>query len=155
MNETHPSIERIVEYLHGELSPAEDAAIYAHLASCPECDGKRTEELAITEALRGYAHATERDMPPGLATRIRSVAMQAQHGAWERFVAGFRPVVMVPVAAALAVAIYIGYDSWHHAAAPTSIQAASYVNNHAAMAASAPFGDAAPPLTLTSDDATR
>jgi anti-sigma factor RsiW len=155
MNETHPSIEHIVDYLHGELSPAEDAAIYAHLASCPECDGKRNEEVAITEALRAYAHATERDMPPGLAPRIRSVAMQAQPAVWQRFVTGFRPVVMVPVAAALAVAIYIGYDSWHHAAAPTSIQAASYVNNHAAMAASAPFGDAAPPLTLTSDDATR
>jgi len=51
MNGAHPSVERVVEYLHGELSAAEDAAIHAHLAGCPECDGKRGEELAITEAL--------------------------------------------------------------------------------------------------------
>jgi hypothetical protein len=62
---------------------------------------------------------------------------------------------MVPVAAALAVAIYIGYDRWHRSSAPTAIAAAYYVNNHAAMAAGAPFGDAAPPVTLTSYDAAR
>jgi anti-sigma factor RsiW len=153
MNETHPSIERIVDYLHGELSPAEDAAVYAHLATCPECDLKRNEELAITESLRAYAGATERDMPPGLATRIRSTAVSRQPGAWQRFVAGLRPAVLVPAAAVAALAIYFGYDSWHRAASATPIRAADYVNNHAAMAASAPFGDAVPPLTLTSDDA--
>ena len=154
MNETHPSIEHIVEYLHGELSPAEDAVIYAHLASCPDCEAKRTEEVAITEALRTYAQTTERDMPLGLATRIRSTAVQTQPGTWERLFAGFKPAVLLPAAAALAVAIYIGYGRWHSSSAPTAIAATSYVNNHAAMAAGAPFGDAAPPVTLTSDDAT-
>lgn len=153
MNQTHPSIERIVDYLHGELSPAEDAVIYAHFAACPECDAKRSEELAITDALHAYARNTERDMPAGLATRIQIAAVQSQPGAWQRFMAPFRPMVMVPAAAAVALAIYIGYSSWHRAAAPPGIQAAYYVNNHAAMAASAPFGDAAPPITLTSNDA--
>ena len=155
MNQTHPSIERIVDYLHGELSPAEDAVIYAHFAACPECDAKRTEELAITDALHAYARSTERDMPAGLTTRIRAAAMQSSPGAWQYFIRAFRPIVMVPAAAAVALAIYIGYSSWHHAGSPPGIQAAYYVNNHAAMAASAPFGDAAPPLTLTSDDAAR
>jgi anti-sigma factor RsiW len=155
MNETHPSIEHIVEFLHGELSPAEDAAIHAHLAACPDCDAKRTEELAITETIRAYASAAERELPPGLATRIRSAAAQPQPGAWQRFLAGFRPVVMVPVAAVVAVAIYIGYDALHRASSPTRIQAAYYANTHVAMAANTPFGDAAPPVTLTSDDATR
>lgn len=153
MNQMHPSVERIVDYLHGELSPAEDAVIYAHFAACPECDAKRTEELAITDALHAYARSTERDMPAGLATRIRAAAVRSQPGAWQRFVEAFRPVVMVPAAVAVALAIYIGYNSWNRAAAPPRIQAAYYVNNHAAMAASAPFGDAAPPVTLTSDDA--
>lgn len=155
MNDTHPSLERIVDYLHGELPPAEDAAIHAHLAACPECDGKRGEELAITEALRAYALATERDLPPGLATRIRSTAAQTQPGTWERFFTGLRPIVMVPAAAVVALAIYLGYNSRHRAAAPTPIQATYYVNNHAAMAASAPFGDAAPPITLASENEAR
>lgn len=154
MNETHPSIERIVDYLHGELSPAEDAAIYAHFATCPECEGKRAEEVAITDALRAYARSTEREMPPGLATRIRTTAVDRKPAAWQRLLLGFRPAMLVPVAAVAALAIYIGYDSWHRTAIATPIKAADYVNNHAAMAASAPFGDAAPPLTLTSDDAT-
>lgn len=153
MNEMHPSIETIVDYLHGELSPPEDAVVYAHLAGCPECDGKRSEELAITEALRAYAGATDRDLPAGLATRIRTAAVQPQPGAWQRFLAELRPMVMVPAAAAVALAIYLGYSSWHRAAAPPRIEAAYYVKNHAAMAASAPFGDAAPPITLTADDA--
>lgn len=155
MNETHPSLERIVDYLHGELSPAEDAAIHAHLAACPECEGKRSEELAITEALRDYASATERDLPPGLATQIRNSAVQTRPGTWQRFFQGLRPMIMVPAAAVAALAIYLGYNSWHRAAAPTPIQAAYYVNNHAAMAAGMPFGDAAPPITLASENAAR
>jgi len=155
MNETHPSIETIVDYLHGELSPPEDAAVYAHLAACPECDGKRSEELAITEALRAYAGATDRELPPSLATKIRTAAVQRRPSAWQRFLAELRPIVMVPAAAAVALAIYLGYSSWHRTAAPPRIEAATYVNDHAAMAAGAPFGDAAPPVTLTSDDATR
>lgn len=63
MNGAHPSVEGIVEYLHGELSPAEDAAIYAHLSGCPECDGKRSEELAITEALVSLYGAESRIDP--------------------------------------------------------------------------------------------
>ena len=153
MNETHPSIERIVDYLHGELSPSEDAVMYAHFAACPQCDALRTEELSITDALHAYARSTEREMPAGLATRIRAAAAQSEPGAWQRFMGTLRPMVMVPAAAAVALAIYIGYSSWHRAGAPPRIQAAYFVNNHAAMAASAPFGDAAPPITLTSDDA--
>ncbi|MBV9332939.1 MAG: zf-HC2 domain-containing protein, partial [Candidatus Eremiobacteraeota bacterium] len=130
MNETHPSIERIVDYLHGELSPAEDAAIYAHLATCPECDLKRSEELAITEALQAHARATEREMPPGLATRIRSTAASRQPTSWQRLFESLRPALLVPAAAVAVLAIYVGYDSWHRTAGPTPIKAADYVTNH-------------------------
>lgn len=155
MNDTHPSIEHIVEFLHGELSPAEDAAIHAHLAGCSDCERKRSEELAIIEALRRYGQATEREMSARLASKIRTAAAESRPGAWQRLVAGFRPMVMIPAAAAVGLAVYFGYHSWHHATAPTAINAAYYVNNHNAMAASAPFGDAAPPITLTSDNAPR
>jgi anti-sigma factor RsiW len=155
MNETHPSLETIVDYLHGELSPAEDAAVYTHLAACRECDDKRSQELAITDALRAYARVTEREMPAGLAPAIRSAALRRQPGAWQRLLAGLRPMALVPAAAVVALAIYVGYNAWHGGGTPTTIDATDYVSNHAAMAASAPFGDAAPPLTLTSDNASR
>ncbi len=31
MNEIHPNIEELVDYMHGELSPERDAAVHAHL----------------------------------------------------------------------------------------------------------------------------
>jgi anti-sigma factor RsiW len=152
MNETHPSIEQIVDYLHGELPPAQDAAMHAHLAGCPPCDERRAEEAAIGEALRAHVRAAERELPAGIAQRIRDATERSRESAWERVGAFFRPIVLIPTAAAVAVALFLVGYGWHNATAPTEIDAASYVNDHAAMAAGAPFGDAAPPAVLTSSD---
>lgn len=155
MNETHPSIEQIVDYLHGELAPADDAAIHAHLASCTDCDERRAQEMAIVEALRAHARAAERELPSSLVASIRqSVAQSSKPSFGERLRAAFRPIVLFPAAAAIAALLYVGVDVWRERAAPaTTIDAASYVENHTAMAATAPFGDETP--MLTSDDATR
>ncbi|MBV8067833.1 MAG: zf-HC2 domain-containing protein [Candidatus Eremiobacteraeota bacterium] len=155
MNETHPSIERIVDYLYRELPPEDDAAVHAHLASCRSCDERRAEELSLTELLRAHANATERELPLRVVAGIRSAVEHPPQSLWERLNAALRPIVLVPVAAAVAVALYIGYDAWHRAAVPTAIDAGYYVNSHAVMAAAAPFGDAAPPMVLTSDNESR
>jgi len=155
MNETHPSIEHIVDYLHGELAPADDAAIHAHLASCADCDERRAQELAITETLRAHARASERDLPGPLVAKIRQHTMRSPSPSLgERLRAALRPIVLFPAAAAVAALLYAGVDVWRERAAPTAtIDAASYVESHTAMAATAPFGDQTP--MLTSDDATR
>lgn len=156
MNETHPSIDQIVDHLHGELPAADEAAMHAHFAGCRACSERRNEEAAITETLRAHARATERELPPELTARIRTEAMRAvQPSWWERVRLAFRPALLVPVAAAAAVVIYLRIFAGHGAVSPTPIDASYYVNEHAALAANAPFGDTIPPATLTSDDEAR
>jgi anti-sigma factor RsiW len=155
MNETHPSIEQIVDYLHGELSVADDAAIHAHLASCQSCEERRSDEAEVTDTLRAHARAQERELPPGVVARIRG-AIERPVPVWERLHAAFRPVVAVPAAVALAVILYLGFGPRHRAVA-TPVDAAYYVNDHAALSDVTPFAqDASLPDVLTSnDDATR
>lgn len=155
MNQTHPSIEQIVDFLHGELAPAEDAAIHAHLATCAPCEERRSEELAITEALRGYARAAEREMPATVVAGIRRGVLRADAPSLvDRLRAGLRPIVIFPAAATLAALLYVGIEVWRgHAVPATTIDAASYIDNHTAMAATAPFADDTP--MLTADYATR
>jgi anti-sigma factor RsiW len=154
MNETHLSIEQIIDYLHGEVAPTEDAAIRAHLLECPVCENRRADEIALTETLRDHARATERDVPPGLFARVRAETASGTPAMWERLRAAFRPAFVLPAAAAIAVAIYVGL-SWRQSAAPTSIDAAYYMNEHAALAAKTPLADEVRPAMLTSDDESR
>jgi anti-sigma factor RsiW len=153
MNETHPSIEQIVDYLHGELPPAEDAAVHAHLSSCHDCDQRRAEEVALTETLRAHARATERSMPSALISIIRRHSKRPRPFD-DRLRGIFRPLIVLPAAALLAAILVVGIGAWRERAAPqATIDAAYYVQNHAAMAATAPFADEAP--MLTSDDEAR
>jgi len=155
MNQTHPTIEQIVDYLHGELSPAEDAAMHAHLAACSECEEHRNAEVALTETLRAHALAAERDLPPGVVASVRArVARPEKPDLWESLRAVFRPVVFVPATAAIAVMLYFGFGVRHAGRGPVAIDASAYVDSHAAMAATTPFSEE-PPVTLTSDDETR
>jgi anti-sigma factor RsiW len=153
MNQTHPSIEQIVDFLHGEVAAADAAAIEAHLAICPECQRRRAEESAITDALRAYARATEREAPPPLLARIRAGAVQAQlPSLGERLRGMLRPALVLPIAAAIAVVLYLTMTS--RQGSSTAIDAAYYVNEHAALAAKSPFADDVLPAMLTSDDET-
>ncbi|HYL26248.1 MAG TPA: zf-HC2 domain-containing protein [Candidatus Nitrosotalea sp.] len=153
MNETHPSLDQIVDHIHGELPAADEAAMHAHLAGCRQCDERRNEEAAITKALRAHALATELELPPALVARIRAEVANAAQPSWrERLQLFFRPIVLLPVAAAAALVIYLRISAGHGAVSPTPIDAAYYVNEHSALAVKAPFADNVPPATLTLDD---
>jgi len=156
MNETHPSIEQIVEYLHRELSVSEDAAVHAHLATCPQCERRRDEELALTQALRAHVRAQERELPQGVTAGIRH-AVQRPTSFAETFLRGLsRPVVAIPAVAAVAAVVYFGGSAWYAASAPTPIEASFYVDNHAAAAATTPLSDDQPiPAALTANDEAR
>jgi anti-sigma factor RsiW len=156
MNQNHPTPEELVDYLHGELSPPRDAAVHAHLADCSECAGAREAEAALTELLRAHARSEERELPYRTIAGIREATANATGAsAWDRIRAALRPVVLVPVAAAVAVALYLGINA-HRLTGVTPINAAYYVDNHAALTANAPFSEDAPiPAMLTSDDQTR
>jgi len=157
MNETHPSIEQIVDHLRRELPASDDAAVQTHLAGCVLCQERRNEEVALTQALRAYAAARERDLPQSVAAGIRNAAAQresAESGGFLRRL--FRPAFVLPVAAAAAIAIYFGLNGRHYPAQSTAVEASFYVDNHAAAAAAVPFSDGEPiPATLTSSDEAR
>ncbi len=156
MNQTHPSTERIIDYLHGELPSAEDAAIHAHLAECTSCEERRAEELALTEVLRAHAQANERELPASVVAKIHEAVERRPPPVRNPFRIAFRPVFFLPAAAAIAVAFYFGFGVRHTAPTVTAINPAYYVGAHAAVAATAPFAeDALPPTVLASNYETR
>jgi anti-sigma factor RsiW len=153
MNETHPTLEELVDYQHGALAPSEDAGIHAHLAQCRACAEAHEAEAALTELLRAHARSEERELPESVVARIRdSIERSPRAGLWQTLQTASRPIVLVPAAVAIAAVLYLGAHGWQLAPAATPIDAAYYVNSHAALTATAPFSEDAPiPAMLTSD----
>jgi anti-sigma factor RsiW len=66
----HPDLEQwLASYRDGELSPEEEAAVEAHLATCPECTAHDSAARNLSRTMR---QATRHRAPPGLADRIRA-----------------------------------------------------------------------------------
>lgn len=152
MNQLHPTSDEIVDYLHGEVSPARDAAIHAHLAGCADCAEIRDSELSLTEMLKAYARAEERELPSGVVATIRAKVQYQPPSLWERLSAAFRPAIAVPVAIAIAAFIYFGFRFAHGPAAASTIDASYYVDSHAALTSTTPLSEDQPvPGTLTDD----
>jgi anti-sigma factor RsiW len=153
MNEMHLTQEELIDYLHGELTPSHDAAVHAHLAACSTCSRMHEAEVSLTELLRRHAHAEERELPPSVVSAIiQSIERRRSHGPWGSLSGIFRPVLLVPTAAAVAAALYFGLSMMHKPLPATSINAAYYVDSHAALTATTPFSEDAPvPAVLTSD----
>lgn len=152
MNQTHPTPDELVDYLHGELSPARDAAVHGHLAGCAQCCDARDGELSLTEMLRAQARAQERELPPGVVASIRAAIESRPISIWERLRAAFRPAIALPAAAAIALACYLGVSALHTTARANTIDAAYYVDNHATLSSVAPLSDDDPiPRALTEE----
>jgi len=130
MNE-HLSTERIIDFVHGELSPADDALAHAHLAACSDCREAYEIEALLSEALRSAAKAEELEMPSIAASRL---------AAW------LRPAYAIPVAAALLVGGFFA-SPLAHRAGPT-IDATYYLEAHAAQAAQTPLSERSSSLVL-------
>lgn len=130
----------LLDYIHGALSPQEDAAVYSHMELCELCREEHSAEVALSEALRAHAAATELELPATLKAAIWSRIRSAEPSAWNRFAARFRPAIALPVAAALALGLYFGATSVTKHGGPT-IEAAYYLQDHAALNATVPFND--------------
>jgi anti-sigma factor RsiW len=153
MNQQHTTTEFIIDYLHGELEPAADAALHVHLESCDECRALYNEQSRLSEALHAYAKESERDIPQGVVARIWD-AVEKEHAppAWRLAInALFRPVVAVPVAIALIAGIVVA----NHAESPNAnIDVAYYLQDHAALTTSVPLHEGSvEPETLQNDTA--
>jgi anti-sigma factor RsiW len=158
MNQTHPTPDELVDYLHGELPAGRDAAIHAHLRDCSACAEARDAEVRITELLRGHAQAQERELPPSVISGILDAVEQRRSPAWSLWSAAFRPAIVMAATAAVVLLLYVGIHSLNSVRGrlTTTIDAAYYVNDHAALSAMTPFSPEDPiPPTLASDHETR
>lgn len=155
MNVRHPSLDRLIDYVHGELPAADDAALHAHLSECASCSAQRDREVAVSELLRRYATEAERDMPPGLRTAILANAA-ADRAVAQRWSPAnlWRAAVCVPLVAAAALAIYVAASNPHSQG--TALDAGAYVDYHAALSSTAPFQGGEPfAAQLTADESDR
>jgi anti-sigma factor RsiW len=143
MSELHITPERLIDYLHGELQPQDDAAVHAHVAACPACASAYDEEARLTDLLRRHARETERELPPGVVARIRS-AVEEQRPApwWSRLGFALHPAAVAAcIVAGLLVGTYVSLAGFHSHARAATVDAAYYLDDHAALAPTTPFGD--------------
>jgi anti-sigma factor RsiW len=148
----HLTQDHLIDYLHHALAPEDDAAVFAHLQGCAQCQAALREETALTEALQRQAAAEERDLPAGVQATIwaKVEALDAPVSLGERLRAWLRPAVLVPIAAVLILGLFLAPQLFRRA--PQSIDAAYYLDDHAAVNGTIPFGDASEtiPASLTS-----
>jgi anti-sigma factor RsiW len=154
MKQQHITDEELIDYLRGELDPAKDASILAHLESCADCRAQYDAQAQLTETLRGFARESERDLPQGVVASIWDAVERVDTpvSIWERLAAFLRPAIAVPVAAVLLVAMYFGLAA-HRGDVVPAINAAYYLEDHAALNTTVPFSEgAALPATLEHDE---
>lgn len=143
----HPMLEELNDYVRGELSARRDADIHAHLGSCAPCSEALETEARLGEVLREHARATERELPPGFAQRIVAAAIASQPPStpwWETLTRALRPAIAIPALAAIALIVYfVVGGSRQGTVQMATIDAATYIDNHAALATDMPFSETA------------
>lgn len=141
----HPTLEELTDYVHGELPPQRDAAVHAHIAGCAPCAEAHETEVRLSEVLRERARAEERELPLGFAQRIIDAAIASEPRAtpwWESFARVLRPAIAIPAIAAIALAIYFAVAGSHQGTSEmATIDAATYIDNHAALSSDMPFAE--------------
>ncbi len=72
-------MERLSEYLDGELPEAERAALETHLATCSDCPVVLADLRRVAARVRSMAvQAPGRDLWPGIASRIGATPLRAR-----------------------------------------------------------------------------
>lgn len=139
----HYNANILDDYLHGALGPERDATIHAHLEACAQCRALYDEAAVVRDWLRNAARAEEREFPSIIKARVWEAvrAMPAPVSFADRLRALWRPAYAVPIAAALAVAAYLGVPGVHGGNAPAGVAATYLLEEHAALASDNPLAD--------------
>jgi len=137
----HPDNDQLIDFLHGELSPAADAAFHAHLAACDHCRADADAERALSDALRSEALASELEMPSLVNAAVWARVRAARPGPFARFGAVLRPAFAVPIAAALLIGGWFASPLAHPAGTPPHIDAAYYFAAQGLQTVEATDGD--------------
>lgn len=136
----HISSDLLIDFVHHELTPGDDALVHAHLAECAECRCEYERESAFTDMLRAAAAAEETEMPSLVAARVWEAVRSARPSPFAWLAVLLRPAFAVPMAAALAVGLFFAFPLSHSGSVPT-IDATYYLEQHAAQQAENPFSE--------------
>jgi predicted anti-sigma-YlaC factor YlaD len=139
----HYNADILDDYLHGALGPERDATIHAHLETCAPCRARYDEAATVRDWLRTAARAEELEFPSIVKARVWEAvrAMPAPVTFADRLRALWRPMVAVPIAAAIAVFAYMGVPSVHGSSQPAGVAATYLLEEHAAVASDNPLAD--------------
>ncbi len=138
----HFSTDFLVDYAHGELTPADDARAHAHIAACAVCRTEYDAAVSLGELLRAAARADERELPAFLKATVWERVRSADPGPLARFTALFRPAIAVPVGALVVALAFFASPLAHREAQPT-IAAGYYLQSHAIQSAQSPLSERA------------
>src|ERR1700682_3815996 len=130
---THYDRETLIDYLHRALHEDADAAVFAHLEACTACTAVHDEEAALGEALPAAARAAELEFPSMVRARVWD-AIRNEKPSWVERLRAWGPRLAVPVAAAIALAAYLGAPVWRHPVQAAGVEAAYYLDAHNAEA---------------------
>ncbi len=136
--------ETLIDYIHGELAPGEDASLFAHLTACVDCRASYDAEVALTEALRSSPLAAERELPPMLKAQIWAAVRTERPSALEAMRSFFRPAYALPALAVILVAGYFGVPAARNSLTPADqpgVSASYYLDEHAAESQANPLAD--------------
>lgn len=146
----HLNIDTLIDYQRGELAPGDDAAVLAHLEACAVCTREFNAESALVERLRTEARAAELELPLGMRSAIMARIAASAPTPFERIAAWLRPIVVVPVLAAVAAAAFFLFPMTQHQAAPPAAMPVSYyLEEHAAHAQENPIADRSAAVMMT------
>ena len=147
----HYDRETLIDYLHRELAPEADADVFEHLETCAACRAQRDEEASFGEALRSFVQSTELELPSMIRARVWD-HVRNERPSWVARLRAWGPMIAVPVAAAVALAAYLGTPVLQQHRTPAAgIEAAYFLDEHNAQAQQNPLGPGAAPAVYTSD----
>ncbi len=138
----HLTSDQLVDFIHGEVTPADDALAHAHLASCEACRAEADAEIALREFLRTAAVAEEREMPSTINAAVWAQVRAAKPGPLAALTALLRPMIAIPVAAVLVAVGVLASPLGHHENRPT-IAASYYLQTHAVQSSQSPLSERA------------
>jgi len=141
MSDMHLSTDLLVDFLHGELPPEDDALAHAHLQFCAACRQEYDLQVALSDALRSAAAAEECEMPSLVKAVVWERIRNAQPSRWQRLAGWLRPAVAVPVAAVIVIGGYFASPLARPSASAPTVDAAYYFAAHAQSSATAPLSE--------------
>jgi predicted anti-sigma-YlaC factor YlaD len=137
----HYTDDILIDYLHGELTPADDARLHEHLLVCETCRAAYESEARLGDWLRQAARDEERDLPAMVRARVWEAVRHERPTFGERLRAAFRPALTLPLGVAMAALVFVVYPTVHQPEAVPTVAASYYLDEHAAEGQANPLAD--------------